>query len=172
MLDFAISDYRRVIPAVVLCLVAVVMVLELWQQYRLADVSGIRALLAAPGATPAVTEATQVLMLLLLLAIMGLLFPRTHSHGFALTSGYLTSLLSLLGYVFVVLLIAARTTGVSSGYGTTKLQFVLAGVFVPLAVIEVISRLEIGQQQLAQLRSSSWQHCGPAQSKAGRSSTR
>jgi len=145
VLSFAIKGRRRVIPATVLCLAALVMVLELWQQYRYAVGGGLTALFEAGGATPAVTEATLALILLLLFAIVGLASSRTH---FASKSGFLTPLAWLVGYVLVVLLLTARATGAAPGYGPTKLQFVLAGVFVPLAVIEVVSRLEIGRRQL------------------------
>jgi hypothetical protein len=143
-------DRRRIIPALLLCLVALFLVLELWQQYRFAAASGgINALFAAPGATPAITEATQALILLFLFAIVGLSSARMHSSSFASNRGFPTSLAWLVGYVFVVLLITARTTGAAPGYGPTKLQFVLAGVFVPLALIEVVSWLEVGRQQLS-----------------------
>jgi len=145
VLGFAIKGRRRVIPAAVLCLAALVMVLELWQQYRYAAGGGLTALFEAGGATPAVTEATLALILLLLFAIVGLASSRTH---FASRSGFLTPLAWLVGYVLVVLLLTARATGAAPGYGPTKLQFVLAGVFVPLALIEVVSRLEIGRRQL------------------------
>ena len=145
VLSFAIRDRRGLVPATILCLAALVMVLELWQQYRDAVGGGLTALFEAGGATPAVTEATLTLILLLLFAIVGLSSSRTH---FASKSGFLTPLAWLVGYVLVVLLLTARATGAAPGYGPTKLQFVLAGVFVPLAVIEVVSRLEIGRRQL------------------------
>lgn len=140
----AIRDRRQVIPALLLCLAALFVMLELWWQYRHVG-AGITSLLFAPGAAPAITEATLVLMLLLLFALVGLSSVRVH---LASKSGYLTFLAWLVGYVFVVLLLAARETRAAPGYGPTKLQFVLAGVFIPLAVIEVVSRLEIGRRQL------------------------
>jgi hypothetical protein len=145
VLGFAIKGRRRVIPATALCLAALVMVLELWQQYRYAVGGGLTSLFEAGGATPAVTEATLALILMLIFAIVGLTSSRTH---FPSKSGFLTPLAWLVGYVLVVLILTARATGAAPGYGPTKLQFVLAGVFVPLAVIEVVSRLEIGRRQL------------------------
>ncbi|MGA9762577.1 MAG: hypothetical protein WBQ14_09150 [Gaiellaceae bacterium] len=145
VLGFGIKDRRRMIPATVLGLSALVLVLELWQQYRYAVGGGLTALFEAGGATPAVTEATLALILLLLFATVALSSSRIH---FARKGGFVTSLTWLVGYVLVVLLLTARATGAAPGYGPTKLQFVLAGVFVPLAVLEVVSRLEIGRRQL------------------------
>jgi hypothetical protein len=146
VLRFAIESRRRMIPAALLCLAALALVLELWRQYRYVN-GGFTTLSQAPGATPAVTTATQALILLLLFGIVGLSSTRARSSRLAAKNGFQATLLWLVGYVLVVLLITARTTGVAPGYGSTKLQFVLAGVFVPLAVFEIVSRLEIERQQ-------------------------
>jgi len=150
VLGFAIRGCWRTIPAAaVLCLAAIVMELELLQQYR--DVVpniGSTNLFVSTGGTPAVTGATQALILVLLFVIVWFSSSRTHLNSSASESGFVTSLSWLVGYVVVVLLANAWLIGTAPGYGSTKLQFVLAGVWVPLAVIEVVSRLDIGRRLL------------------------
>jgi hypothetical protein len=150
VLGFAMKDFRRTIPiAAPLILAAIAMELELLQQYRgvVDPIGGQSTLLVAAGATPMVTVATQALMLVFLFAIVWLTSSRVRLHGFASERSLVTSLVWLLVYVVVVLLATARQTGIAPGYGPKKLEFVLAAVWVPLAVIEVVSRLEIGRRQ-------------------------
>jgi hypothetical protein len=151
VLGFALKDFRRTGPiAAILLVAALAMELELLQQYRnvVDPVGGKNALLTAGGATPSVTAATEALMLLLLFAIVWLSSSETRLHDPASERGFTTSLVWLLAYVVAVLLVAARSTGIAPGYGPTKLQFMVAAVWVPLALIEVVSRLEIGRQYL------------------------
>jgi hypothetical protein len=151
VLGFAIRGFPRTIPAAaVLCLAALVMELELLQQYRyvVAPIGGGKTLFTAGGATPAVTGATQVLILAFLFAFVWLSSSRTRLNSSSLRNGFVTPFAWLVGYVVVVLLVNAWELGTAPGYGPTKLQFVLAGACVPIAVIEVVSRLEIGRRQL------------------------
>lgn len=151
VLGFAIRGSRRSIPiAAILLLVAIAMELALLQQYRnvVGSIGGRSTLFAAGGATPAVTEATQALILLFLFTIVWLPSSRVPVSGSASRKGFTTPLLWLVGYVVAVLLANAWSTGTAAAYGPTKLQFILAVVFVPLALIEVVSRLEIGRRQL------------------------
>jgi hypothetical protein len=151
VLRFATKDFRRTIPvAAVLCLTAIVMELELLQQYRdvVGPIGGETPLFAAAGGTPGVTGSTQALILVLLFMIAWFSSSRTRLNSSASERGFITSLSWLVGYVVFVLLANASKTGVAPGYGSTKLQFVLAGVWVPLAVIEVVSRLATGRRQL------------------------
>ena len=152
VLGFAIRGFRRTIPvAAVLCLAAIVMELELLQQYRnvVGPIGGGITLFTAGGATPAVTGATQALILAFLFVFVWLSSSRTRLNSSASESGFATSLSWLVGYVVVVLLADAWKTGAGAGYGPTKLQFVLAGVWIPLAVIEVVARLEFGRRLFA-----------------------
>lgn len=140
-------DYRRIAVAAVLLAVAFVLEFELRLQYRdVVGATGVKALFLAPAGTPAVTGVMQVLMLVLLLAIAWLA-SRTH-RGAAAPRSYLISLVMIVGYVIVLLLATAKTTSLPAGYGPTKLYYMLAAVWIPLAVIEVVSRFEIGRRQL------------------------
>ena len=141
-------DYRRIAAAAVLLAVAFVLEFELRLQYHdVVGAHGVKALFLAPAGTPEVTGAMQLSMLVLLLAIVWLA-SRTRPGAAAPHRSYLTYLLLIVGYVIVLLLATAQTTSLPAGYGSTKLYYMLAAAWLSLAVIEVISRLEIGQRQL------------------------
>ena len=146
------SFRRTTLVAAALLLAAILMEQELLQQFRsvVSDpnpIGGVNTLLVASGSFPGVTDAMQALMLVLLLAIAWS-FSRTRPDSRLPQRSFLTSLLWIVGYVMVVLLMTARTTGTAPGYGPTKLQYLLAAVWISLAVIEVVSRLEGGRRQV------------------------
>ena len=150
VLFFARRDSRRMILAALFCLSAVVMGLELLQQYRnVADpIGGGTTLLTLAGGTPAITTAMQALVLVLLFALVWLSSSKARPTGSAPERGFATPLAWLVGYITLVLVATAWLTNAAPGYGPLKMQFVLVAVGVPLAVIEIFSRLEIGRQQL------------------------
>ena len=151
VLGFALRDFRRAIPtASLLLLAAAVMGLELLQQYRdvVDPIGGQHTLFVAGGATPGVSAAMQALMLVLLLAIVWQSSTGTRPRSSSSEPGYLTPLTWLVAYLAVVLLSAARQTGIAAGYGPTKLQYVIAAIWVALALAEVASRLQFSRSQL------------------------
>jgi hypothetical protein len=152
VVSFALGDFRRRIPvASALLLTAAAMELELLQQYRdvVDPIGGQHTLFVAGGATPSVSGATQALILVLLFALVWLSSSKERLRGLSSERGFLTPLAWLVAYVVAVLVVSAWQTGIAAGYGPTKLQFVVAGVWVPLATVEIVSRLDFGRSQLS-----------------------
>jgi hypothetical protein len=61
-------------------------------------------------------------------------------------NGYVNVLGWLLGYFVVVLLTGAWVTKAAPAYGPTKLEFARSFVWVSLAVVEFVSKLDVGRR--------------------------
>ena len=151
VIGFAIRGGRRSAGTVVVLLAAAcVLELELLQQYRIAaaSIGGGDGLLSASGGTPVVTAETEALIVFLLLSFTWLSSSEVRPRRSAAESGYVTVLGCLLGYFVAVLLAGAWVTKAAPAYGPTKLEFVLSFVWVSLALIEFVSRLDVGRRLL------------------------
>ena len=148
VLGLITRDGRRSVSTVVVLLaLAGVLELELWQQYRTAagSIGGGDGLLRASGGTPVVTGGTEALILVLFLSLTWLSSSEARPRRSAPESGYLTVLGWLLVYVVAVFLAGAWVTKTAPAYGPTKLEYVLSFVWVALAAIELVSKLDSGE---------------------------
>ncbi len=151
VLGFAIRGGRRSVPMVVVLLAAASLLeFELVQQYRTAaaSIGGGDGLLSATGGTPVVTAETEALIVFLLLSFTWLSPSEVRPRRAVTESGYATILNWLLAYFVAVLLAGAWVTKAAPAYGPTKLEFVLSFAWVSLAVIEFVSKLDVGRRLL------------------------
>jgi hypothetical protein len=137
-----------VVAALAVCLSALLMVLALFRQYRgvTGPVGGGQALLLAGGGTPTVPPA--VLAVALTLLVLGWLSSPLASARPTSQSPLFRSLLWLAGYLVLISLLEAATTTSAPHYGSKKLLFVLVGVWITLAVVDVLASDEIRQRRL------------------------